>query len=139
MAVIWIPPYGRDEVVARAISKIGDPGAPVDVWEGPALNCLRFVAWVYGYPLGNMRARVGEINSLWPQICGALGWRMRGRDEGLQAGDLLGLQFQFQWHVGVYVGNGFFVHALGKKISKSRLKYWRKNLIEALEFPEGRC
>jgi cell wall-associated NlpC family hydrolase len=141
MALMWKPKYTRDEVVARALSRVGEPGAPADKWDGPAPNCLRFVAWVYGYPLGNLCHRVCEINTLWPQVRGALGWKSRGAGEDPAPGDLLGLMFQYQWHVGICVDNNYFIHVAGGRIARSNMKYWRRYMIEALIMPdtEGRC
>lgn len=132
----WMPEMTRDKAVQRAVSRIGEPGALADEWNSKAPNCLQFVAWVYGYPLGNLSHRIGEIGELWAQIRTYTGWKLRSADEGPLPGDILGLKFRFQWHVGIYTGGDRFVHVLGRQIRESRLRYWRREGIEVLAMPE---
>src|SRR2546422_440862 len=64
----------------------------------------------------------------------------RIRVSHLRHGDLLffDLQGKRNSHVGIYVGDGQFVHApsTGKRVRKDRLDspYWRKHLSEARRF-----
>jgi len=132
----WTPEMTREEAVLRAISRVGEPGALADEWNSEAPNCLQFVAWVYGYSLGDLSGRLGEIGSFWPQIRAYTGWPLRPAEEGPLPGDILGLKFRFQWHVGIYTGGDRFVHVLGRQIRKSRLKYWRREVVGILAMPE---
>jgi len=65
-------------------------------------------------------------------------WRIRVSN--LRHGDLVffDLEGRKNSHVGIYVGNGQFVHApsSGKRVRKDRLAspYWRKHLSEARRF-----
>lgn len=132
----WMPKVVRNEAVSKACSRIGEPGALADEWNSEAPNCLQFVAWVYGYNLGNMSDRIGEIADLWPQVRAYTGWNLRPAGEDPLPGDLLGLKFRYQWHVGVYIGDNQFVHVMGRRIRKSRLKYWRREGVQVLAMPD---
>lgn len=133
----WMSKFSRDEIVHRTRSRIGEAGALPDDWNSEDPNCLQFVAWVYGYQLGDLSGRLGEIGSFWPQIRAYTGWALRLADEDPQPGDVLGLKFRFLWHVGVYVGEGRFVHVLGRQIRESRLRYWQREGLQVLAMPEG--
>lgn len=136
MITAWDPALSRMEIVSRALSRVGGAGSLPDDWRNPAPNCLEFVAQVYGYPLGDMTGRVGEITELWSQVRAMTGWRLRSPGADPVPADLLGLRFRDQGHVGVYVGSGQFVHVLGTRIRASTLKYWKKNGLEILAVPE---
>jgi cell wall-associated NlpC family hydrolase len=102
-----------DRAVAIALSQVGVPyrygGA------GPAgFDCSGLVHYAYGKAGKRLPRTTGE---LWDHATPVKGDRMR-------AGDLLFFRFDGKMsHVGMYVGDGHFVHApsSGKRVSVERL------------------
>ncbi len=133
--MLWVPQFTRDEVIQRAISKIGEPGATADNWDGPGLNCLQFVAWAYGYPLADMRGYIGEVDAMWEHIKQATGWAETDDMSLLRPADMLGVRFRYMWHVGICVNDKYFVHVAGK-VAMSKIKYWARHGVKILRFPE---
>ncbi len=123
------PNVGSANAVAfRALSLVGTPYVYGGESPQAGFDCSGFVRFIYRDALGVLLARTAQAQS-------ELGGLLRRR-ENLRLGDLV---FFYDgnaiFHVGLYVGEGRFVHAprTGKNVQLSSLSsgYWAEHFAHA--------
>jgi len=117
---IWIPAYSRDEIIERAKSLIGrEVARSTNFWASQGkITCLEMVGYAYGWP--------DEIPRTWDEraqmiekMQAVLGWRWR--QGHIQPADLLVFEVRGP-HLGVYVGDGRFIHCGAARVIEASLE-----------------
>ena len=146
---------GIASVAAAPARADGDAAARIEVGFSTAYRASTFAAQMVGRPYrtggavpgtgfdcsGLVQFSFRQAGVILPRsTAGQRQAAARVRVSHLRHGDLLffDLQGKRNSHVGIYVGDGQFVHApsSGKRVRKDRLDspYWRKHLSEARRF-----
>lgn len=123
------PAQGSANAVAfRALSLVGTPYVYGGESPQTGFDCSGFVRFIYRDALGVVLARTAQAQS-------AFGSKLR-RPQNLRLGDLVFFsEGSSIFHVGLYVGEGRFVHAprTGKNVQLSSLSsgYWAEHFALA--------
>jgi cell wall-associated NlpC family hydrolase len=146
---------GIASVAAAPASAEGDAAARIEVGFSTAYRASTYAAQMVGKPYrtggaapaagfdcsGLVQFSFRQAGVILPRSTAAQRQAAaRVRVSHLRHGDLLffDLQGKRNSHVGIYVGDGHFVHApsTGKRVRKDRIDapYWRKHLSEARRF-----